>query len=47
MTGNESKVEYPFDPEEMKYWARRGTKTAAFLLVSRGAQSPLWESECF
>lgn len=27
---------YQMDQEEMKYWARRGTKTAAFLLVIPG-----------
>jgi hypothetical protein len=27
---------YPMDQEELKYWARRGPKTAAFLLIIPG-----------
>ena len=37
MTTNcETHENYKMDAEELKYWARRGTKTAAFLLVIPG-----------
>lgn len=35
MTTEQAK--YPMDAEELKYWARRGPKTAAFLLVIPGS----------
>jgi uncharacterized membrane protein YedE/YeeE len=38
MTANcESREQYGMDQAEMKYWARRGAKTGAFLLVIPGS----------
>jgi hypothetical protein len=36
-TRAEEPMKYPLDQEELRYWARRGTKTAAFLLVIPGS----------
>lgn len=36
MDTKDTTVAYPMDAEELKYWARRGPKTAAFLLVIPG-----------
>jgi len=36
-TGAEDRLKYPPHEEELRYWARRGTKTAAFLLVIPGS----------
>jgi hypothetical protein len=37
MTGAEDRMKYPPDQEESRYWAHRGAKTAAFLLVIPGS----------
>lgn len=34
---NPAKEAYGVDAEDVKYWARRGSKTAAFLLVIPGS----------
>ena len=36
-TGAEERMKYPPDQEELRYWAHRGTKTAAVLLVIPGS----------
>ena len=36
-TNHETHGQYKMDTEEMKYWAKRGPKTAAFLLVIPGS----------